>query len=201
MSLRFCAIALIFLSFSSPLTAETCWRGLPAPECDSFWITEVGLAWRQTGVENEFRAEKVDEIQIRYELGHMFNLEGPFAVGGTLTATGNQEVNFGVCGRIRYWKSRNWSFDLAPGIVFSSNVNSDDYSLGNPAFSARLIVNYADFVGMYAGLEQVRVEGEKSDLDIYLGLHAASYPGAALGGLMLLIGVIAAASGGLGAIQ
>lgn len=201
MSFRVFVLTILILSFPTVSSAETCWRGLPYPECDSFWITEFGTGWRQNGISNEFRKEEVSGHQIRYELGHMFNLDNRFAVGGTLSMTGYQEMNYGLNGRVRFWKDRNWSVDLAPGMVFYSTVNNGDYNLQYPSFTGRIIVNYADFVGLYAGLEQVRIEGDKDDLDLYLGVHAASYPGAAIGALFIVIGVIAAASGGLGAVD
>jgi hypothetical protein len=201
MSYRGFVLTILILSIPIDLGAETLWRGLPYPECDSFWITEFGTGWRQNSISNEFRKEEVSGHQIRYELGHMFNLDERFAVGGTLSMTGYQEMNYGLNGRVRFWKDRNWSVDLAPGMVFYSTVNNYDYSLKYPAFSSRLILNYADFVGVYAGFEQVRIEGEKNNLDLFLGVHAASYPGAAIGALFIIIGVIAAAAGGYGAVQ
>lgn len=199
MLLRGFVLTLLILYVPAASGAETHWRGLPYPECDSFWITEFGTGWRQNGISNEHRKEEVSGHQIRYELGHMFNLDKRFAVGGTLSMTGFQEGSFGLNGRVRFWKDRNWSVDLAPGMIFYSTVENDFYSLDYPAFSARLIFNYADFVGVYAGLEQVRIEGEKSNLDLYLGVHAASYPGAALGALFFVIGVVSLAAGGFSA--
>ncbi len=195
-------LAILIISIPAASVAETCWRGLPGPECDSFWITEFGTGWRQNSISNQFRKSEVSGNQIRYELGHMFNLDDRFAVGGTLSMTGNQEGHFGLNGRIRFWKDRNWSIDLAPGMVFYSTVNNDEYNLQYPSFTGRLIVNYADFVGLYAGLEQVRIESEKSDFDLYIGVQAASYPGAALGALFLILGIAyAAATSGYGVID
>ena len=107
MSFRIFILAVLILSFPAVSAAGTCWRGLPHPECDSFWITEFGVGWRQNGIENLDRREEVGGHQIRYELGHMFNLERRFAVGGTLSMTGFQEGYFGLNGRIRFWKERN----------------------------------------------------------------------------------------------
>lgn len=202
MSFRIFVLTLLILSVSTVSSAETFWRGRPHPECDSFWITEFGAGWRQNSISNEFRKGEVSGHQIRYELGHMFNLDSRFAVGGTLSMTGLQEGHFGLNGRVRFWKDRNWSLDLAPGMTFYSNVNNDEYSLQYPSFTGRLIVNYADFVGVYVGLEQIRIYGEKSDLDLYLGVQAASYPGAALGALFLILGIVyVAAASGYGVID
>ena len=87
-------------------------------------------------------------------------------------------------------------------MIFYSTEDNDHYHLKYPTFTGRLILNYADFIGVYAGLEQVRIDGEKSDLDLYLGVHAASYPGATLGVLFMIIGFISmAAAGGYGVID
>jgi hypothetical protein len=201
MSFRSIVFTLLIVSIPAASGAETFWRGRPHPECDSFWITEFGVGWRQSGISNGFRNEEVSDSQIRYELGHMFNVGSRLAAGGTLSVTGNQEGHFGLNGRVRYWLNRNWSLDLAPGVIFYNSVSNDYYDLEYPAVSGRLVLNYADFVGVYAELEQVRIEGEKSELDLYIGVHAASYPGAALGAAFMIMGIIAAASGGLGAVQ
>jgi hypothetical protein len=154
------------------------------------------VGWRQNGIENIDRRGEAGGHQIRYELGHMFNLDERFAVGGSLSMTGFQEGHLGLNGRVRFWKDRNWSFDLSPGVIFYSTENNDYYDLEYPAISGRLIINYAEFVGVYAGIEQVRIKDEDSDLDLYLGVHAASYPGGALGALFLVLGVLYAAAAG-----
>jgi hypothetical protein len=202
MAMRFFILTFLIFSISTSANAETLWRGLPYPECDSFWITEFGVGWRQGGMSNELREDRLSGHQIRYDLGHMFNLDSRFAVGGTLSMTGNEEGHIGLSGRIRYWMDRNWSVDFSPGITFYSTSSDNRYSLQYPSFTSRLIINYAEFVGIYVGLEQIRVNKGDDDLDLYLGVHAASYPGGTLGALFLILGVLyAAAAGGYGVID
>ena len=104
-------------------------------------------------------------------------------------------------GRLRYWMDRNWSLDLSPGVIIAGTSNDNTYDMSYPAASVRLVLNYADFVGFYGGVEQIRVQGEGSELDWYLGLHAASYPGAGLGLIFLVLAAMAASSLGVTGTQ
>lgn len=131
----------------------------------------------------------------------MFNLGDRYALGGTITLRGTGETSCGLNGRLRYWMSRNWSFDLSPGIIFYSTSAEDEYELLYPSLSARLVLNYADFIGISGGVEQIRVRDEGSEFDWHFGMHAASYPGAAIGLVFLVLAAIAVAAGAGGIPQ
>jgi len=196
---------LVFLTLvlysTVPASAEDCRRGEPSPHCSSFWITEFGICWRLDGVSGEIRRERIYDYGIRYELGKMYNTSERHALGGAVTLTGTGETGLGVHGRLRYWLNRNWSLDVSPGVIVYGSSNDDDYELLYPAASARLVLNYADFVGFYAGVEQFRVRQQGSELDWYAGLHAASYPGAGLGLIFLVLAAVAASSIGVTGTQ
>ena len=187
----------VLLSSAASAAAQDCWRGEPSPHCRSFWITEFGLFWRLDGISREIRSDEIYDYGIRYEVGPMYNVNEEYALGGTVTLTGTGENGLGIHGRLRYWMNRNWSLDLSPGVIFLGSAGGDDYELLHPAASARLVLNYADFVGFYAGVEQFRVRQEGSELDWYVGMHAASYPGAGLGLIFLVIALAAASSMGV----
>lgn len=191
--------ALLFTSL--PATAQDCWRGEPSPVCRTFWVTEFGIFWRLDGVSEEIRSEELYDYGIRYELGPMFNMNDKYAIGGTATLTGTGENGVGLHGRLRYWMNRNWSLDFSPGIIILGASGDDDYGLLYPAASARLVLNYADFIGFYGGVEQIRVRQEGSELDWYFGLHAASYPGTGLGLIFLVLAAVAAANMGVTGTQ
>jgi hypothetical protein len=176
---------------------ETCWRGRPAPECDSFWVTEYGISRRLSGVSFEPREEELSSIGIRYEIGHMFNVADRYALGGTVTVMGTGETFCGLHGRFRYWLSGNWSLDLSPGVTFYGKPGDDDYDLLYPSLSGRFVLNYADFIGVSLGLEHIRVRHEGSQLDWYLGAHAGSYPGATLGLIFAILAIVAVSSYGV----
>ncbi len=191
----------VLLSSVLPAAAQDCWRGEPSPHCRSFWVTEFGIFWRLDGISQEIRSDEIYDYGIRYEIGPMFNMNEKYALGGTVTMTGTGENSFGVHGRLRYWMNRNWSLDISPGVIFHGSSGDDDYELLYPSASTRFVLNYADFVGFYAGVEQFRVRQEGSEFDWYVGMHAASYPGAGLGLIFLVIAVVAASSIGVTGTQ
>jgi hypothetical protein len=199
--MRIPAFVAVLLCLSLPAAAQDCWRGEPSPECRSFWVTEFGIFWRLDEISREIRSEEIYDYGIRYEVGPMFNLNGKYALGGTATLTGTGETGLGIHGRLRYWMNRNWSLDLSPGIILHGSSGDDDYELLYPAASTRLVLNYADFVGFYAGVEQIRVRQEGSELDWYFGMHAASYPGTGLGLIFLVLAIVAASSIGVTGTQ
>lgn len=201
MALRLLVFAAVLLYSAVPAAAQNCWRGEPSPYCRSFWVTEFGIFWRLDEVSKEIRIEEVYDYGIRYELGPMFNMNEKYAFGGTVTLTGTGETGLGIHGRLRYWMNRNWSLDLSPGIIFHGSSGDDDYELIYPAASARLVLNYADFVGFYAGVEQIRVRQEGSELDWHFGMHAASYPGTGLGLIFLVLAIVVASSLGVTGTQ
>jgi len=198
---RILVFSVIVLYSAVPASAEDCWRGEPSPHCSSFWITEFGIYWRLDGISEEIRSEQVYDYGIRYEFGRMYNMSERYALGGTMTLTVTGETGIGVHGRLRYWMNRNWSLDFSPGVIVYGSSNEDGYELLYPAASARLVLNYADFVGFYAGVEQARVRQGNSEVDLYVGLHAASYPGAGLGLIFLVLAALAASSMGVTGTQ
>ena len=191
----------LFLCSALPLAAQDCWRGEPSPACRSFWVTEFGIFWRLDGISKEIRNEELYSYGIKYELGPMFNVNEKYALGGTVTLTGTGETALGIHGRLRHWRSRNWSLDFSPGVIFHGSSGDDDYELLYPAASMRLVINYAEFVGFYAGVDQIRVRQEGSEFDLYFGMHAASYPGTGLGLIFLVLAAVAASSIGITGTQ
>ena len=191
------AVFITLLLCPSLSAAQSCWRGEPSPDCRSFWVTEYGIFWRLDGVSEEIRSDELYDYGIRFELGPMYNVGEKYALGGTAMLTATGETSLGLYMRLRYWMNRNWSIDISPGIIVHGSSGSDAYELLHPAPAARIVLNYADFVGLYAGVEQYRVRQEGSELDWYLGVHAASYPGAGLGLVFLVLGIIFAAEFGI----
>lgn len=201
MALRIIVFIAVLLYSALPAAAQDCWRGEPSPTCRSFWVTEFGIFWRLDELSQEIRSDEVYDYGIRYEVGPMFNMNEKYALGGTVTLTGTGENGLGIHGRLRYWMNRNWSLDLSPGVIFHGSAGDDDYELLYPAASARLVLNYADFVGFYAGVEQIRVRQAGSELDLHFGMHAASYPGTGLGLIFLVLAIVAASSMGVTGMQ
>lgn len=106
-----------------------CFRGQPLPQCKTFWIIEMqGLiplaqTSRQVTYAGEFGYSYPSESfgdQVEWNLGHMVNVGGGYAVGGVLTVgSGSNNPLTGVRVRGRKWLSRDLSLELEGGLLRS----------------------------------------------------------------------------------
>ena len=111
------------------------------------------------------------------------------------------KTSVGVHGRLRWWVDDDWALDFSPGVFLWGGSNDDRYELEFPALSARVMLSYGDWVGISAGLDQVRVEGAGSDVDLYGGAYLGSYPGAAVGLMFALVAILYASNAGITGIH
>lgn len=173
---------------------QRCFRGRPRPACDAFWLTEIGLNWRIAGNRPETRGFWL------WELGYMVN-RGPrtaigvagFAqYGGAAGELGGYAL--GIRPRLRYWMNRTVSIDIAPGVVLRSEN-------GASGFAGHIGLDLADRASVAAQLLVLRPVGgygyENTPTGVFLGGRLGSTPGAILGSGMLVLLVVAAASGSL----
>jgi len=82
-AMRIDSARLVFLSLAICLLTATealggpCFRGRPKPDCDSFWITEMGLGFRFASnryADEEWRMTWRDRFWPHIELGWMKNV-------------------------------------------------------------------------------------------------------------------------------
>jgi len=129
---------LVFLALPTVARAQTdssarprnplCWRGKPAPQCGSFWITEISgeysYATTQTHYTfvdgsnaNSYSAPDVSS-QVLWTVGPMFNTSPTRAFGATLSAgfvSGGSRV--AVEARRRYWTLLGSGIDISAGAL------------------------------------------------------------------------------------
>jgi hypothetical protein len=110
-------------------TPHLCWRGKPAPECSTFWITEVGfdavfLSSEQSVVESAGPGYTATYTlrdfgsRVAWTIGPMFNAGPLRAVGGTVSFSPfNQGYRAALEARKRWWTSESSSLDLTAGAL------------------------------------------------------------------------------------
>ena len=111
------------------IPSHICWRGKPAPQCTSFWITEFGvdasMASTQTLVTENFGGGNVYRYTQRdfdsrfvWSVGPMFNTGPRTAVGGTLSLS-PQDMGYRAAleARRRWWRTDDLGLDLSAGAL------------------------------------------------------------------------------------
>ena len=79
-------------------------------------------------------------------------------------------------------------------VVSIGSSNDGRYGLEYPTAAGRIAINYGDWVGVGIGTELVRIRDGDSEVDWYADVHLGYYPGAILGILITVFGVLAASS-------
>jgi len=132
-----------------PRSHALCWRGRPAPECQSFLITETGVLMRL----DEYPYQRgTSRASVAFDLGWMKNVGKTSAVGLTGYAmSGGPSTRYGVRARYRHWQSRSTSVDLTAGILLQGEDNLIDYD--PPGLVVGAALNSGDLIAL-------TVEGE-----------------------------------------
>ena len=103
---------------------RTCWRGRPAPRCDSYWVTELGYyhqlastRYREQPPDDVSDARPQFEDHASVQLGRMTNRGAPgSAFGGVVQlGVGSTGVRAGVQGRYRQWLGDVAGLELSLG--------------------------------------------------------------------------------------
>lgn len=130
--LLFCCLSLLI----PPADAKMCYRGRPAPECDSFWIAEYGLG-------TQLKKGPLSEVGwTTSEIGVMFNVSPRYAVGATTYIPYNFErenLRLGAKFRFRRWLDRDWSLNLSSGLIFAGTRSRGEVYT---AFAGHIDVSY-----------------------------------------------------------
>ena len=110
--------------------SRECWRGHPAPTCDSFFITEFGVERIQSSSTSHFDidygqgggivhdSEPDFGNRLQFTIGPMFNRGPRRAIGGTVSFSGvHNGFRAAVEGRHRWWGPSDASLDLSAGAL------------------------------------------------------------------------------------
>lgn len=140
-----------------------CLQGHPLPACKSFWIVEVQgytpLAQTERllsyGDAYPLR-QRSFESALEWNLGHMVNVGGSWAVGGALTVgSGNTDPLTGLKLRVRRWMSADVSLEMDAGMLRTDA----DGSLGEAQAggTADLRLNIKDYGAFFLRWDGVRL--------------------------------------------
>ena len=167
-------------SVSDTALRRSCFRGHAKPRCDTFWLTEFGIAKQLT---NDRYSNSYGPL-VTWELGGMRNLGRRYALGAAAFAdAGTPSSGLGIRPRVRVWLGDNNSIDVAPGMVLTGSNTG-------PSFSGHVAFNVADYAAItvhVAGVqEQTYVLGSNSELllidqktraVVFAGARLGSKPG------------------------
>lgn len=111
-------------------TDRTCWRGERAPVCDSFFLTEFGIARVLTSSTSHFDvdygqggglvhySEPDFGNRLQFTVGPMFNRGPRRAIGGTVSFSAvHNGFRAALEARHRWWGPGNTSLDLSAGAL------------------------------------------------------------------------------------
>ncbi len=169
------------------IPTRLCWRGKPAPECTTFWITEFGIdastSSTATIVTENYGGGQVYRYAYRdfdsrfvWTVGPMFNTGPRTAIGGTLSISPfNNHYRTAVEMRRRSWKNEGLAIDLSAGGLRmgvpgpTSSAYRDEYGV-----TAGALIVGADLINVN-GRVDLLVSGGKARLGTSVGLAGGSY--------------------------
>jgi len=180
---------------ASGIPTRLCWRGKPAPQCTTFWITELGvdasMSSTQTVVTEDFGggnvyryARRDFDSRFSWTVGPMFNTGQRTAIGVTLSLS-PQDGGYraAVEARRRWWKSDDLALDLSGGVLrvpiapTSGHAFRDGYGV-----TAGVLVVGGDLININ-GRVDLLVSGGR--------VHAGTSAGLAGGSYVALVGTVA----------
>ena len=167
----------------SALPTRSCFRGRARPHCESFWLTEFGVAVPISG------AKYTDGGRLfTWELGGMKNVGRHFALGAAGFADGGMPSSgIGFRPRARLWLADGNSLEIAPGIVLAGPATG-------PAFSGHVAFNMSDYLAFTVHVVTVKepvfspspnppftIVGQKTHPVVFAGGRLGSKPGTITG--------------------
>jgi hypothetical protein len=186
---------------SSKPTPHLCWRGKPAPECSTFWITEFGfdavfLSSQQSVVANAGPGYTSTYTlrdfgsRVAWTIGPMFNT-GPFrAVGGTVSFSPfSQGYRAALEGRKRSWTSEGSSLDLTAGLLRMDMPRVNARSETDYGVTGSVMVVGGDLINLNTRADLLFV-GSRPRFGASIGIGVGSYAAVATTvGLAVLIAI------------
>jgi hypothetical protein len=164
-----------------------CWRGKPAPDCTTFWITEFGVdasmsstetivAQNYGGGDMYHYAVRDFESRFVWTVGPMFNTGPRTALGGTLSLSPlGGRYRAAVEARRRWWTTKGLGLDLSAGPLRMGAPNPsggsyrDEYGL-----TAGALVVGGDLINVN-GRVDLLVTGKRARLGTSVGVDGGSY--------------------------
>lgn len=178
-------VAVGFVVWPMLARAQFCFRGRPAPHCESFLVAEFALAHRFQSPGSE------SPWVLQWEVAALVNRGDHAALGASVTVGGTDPLRFGVKARVRYWLGSKAALDIAPGLLLHTSSAS---GLG---FTGHVAVSYGDWFG--AGLQVETLPGSRplGPPKTLIGprIQVASYPACIVGVVVALIGGLMVAAG------
>ena len=169
-----------------------CYRGRPAPECDTFVLTEVG-AYRVLSstsrspaqLPNEPAGSAVADFETHsdFEVGMMRNVGGRSAIGAAmLVGVDGEGERYGAKIRYRRWlRADGMALDAGGGVVLGGRAQLFRASIITTDFA----LNYRDQLSAVARLEVARGAGQ-THTALFAGTRLGSRPGLISAGLSVL---------------
>lgn len=105
------ALVLTTVAGSTPLKAQSCFRGRPLPTCTSFWITEFGVALGFT---------RDTPAYYTWEFGWMVNRGERSALGATILLGAGGGGRVGLKPRLRHWLADGKAVEVSAGLLITS---------------------------------------------------------------------------------
>jgi hypothetical protein len=172
-----CSLLLAYLALSGRPTvahSQYCFRGRPAPHCQSFMLLEFAPTVRLNA-----KAPPTDGAPLvtTWTIGTLWNVGARSAFGGvaSLTADGDgHRVILGV--RYRRWLAKLRSVDLSAGYVVAAK--KDDFGrpkLRSPSMAAELALQSGDRIGLVLGLERLRRTDGALSWESHAGLRFGTW--------------------------
>lgn len=177
---------------------KTCWRGKPAPRCDTFWLTEISAEYSFASTVAHYRqtfstpsgaytvADNRPDMSSRlvWTVGPMWNTSPTHAVGATVSAGFVSEgARIAIEARRRTWMADGTTLDLSAGVTrmpvaFTSNAG---YGL-----TAGTYIGGNDLVQLNAHGDLLLSDG-RPRAGATIGIGAGSYAAAGVTGVLAVL--------------
>lgn len=161
---------------STSATAQTCFRGAPAPRCRQFVVLEMDSYGAIGG------SASGHAYLLAWSAGAMRNVGARSAAGGAFLITADDGGHrVGVEGRFRRWLHGRTALDLSPAIFLGGHRNT---GLGAGGAALGIGISQGDMVG--ASLNYQMIDGAGR---LYAGVRLGSWMvPVGMAGLIALVG-------------
>lgn len=198
------------------MSADPCLTSRPSPQCSSFFVTELGYAFKFTeplrrksftavgdSITSAYESRIAGRHLLHSELGVMYNIGRKYALGFT-HFTGwdvGGDIFGGVKLRARRWLGERASVDVSAGALLWSTA---DASINRPSFIGSASWNFSNWQSVeltvtststknsefvyfdVGGVPYRSFSPAQREVGVYLGHKLASKPGLVMNGVALV---------------